>query len=95
MFEGNYLEPLFRLSNCLHQDRDVAICVLIDGCDEISLTRKSQSRRYGHKQRAIEEGLPQIAFYKASERWEKDQESEFRARARGMFQVEMIDRFVM
>jgi hypothetical protein len=77
MPDSTNVNELFRLACCLHPDRAVAIRVLIDGHYQISVTRQAQSRRTddGHKPRTPEVGLPQMSFYYASEKWEKDQES--------------------
>jgi len=80
LLTDNDLQKAFRLISGLHPDRAVALCVLLDACDRISLIRKNQLRRPDatHPTKLIipEESLLQVGIYTASEIWEKDQESE-------------------
>ena len=74
------LQRAFRLISFLHPDRAVALCVLQDACDRISVIRRVQQRRPDSsrpfKLKIPEESLTQLGAYGASEIWEKDQESE-------------------
>lgn len=73
------LQKAFRLISYLHPNRAVALCVLMDACDHISVIRKLQERRSGSsnsfKVKVPESSLLQLAVYLASELWERDQES--------------------
>jgi RNA polymerase sigma factor (sigma-70 family) len=70
------LQRAFHLIRCIHPDRAVAICVLLDACERIVSTKNQQRRRHGYKVKTPKEGLLQVSVYSASEHWEKDQESE-------------------
>lgn len=75
------LQKAFPLLSCLQPDRAVAVCVLIDAYDRLEVVGKRQDRRPDADRRykpiIPEENLPQYCIYQASEKWEKDQESDF------------------
>jgi RNA polymerase sigma factor (sigma-70 family) len=75
------LQKAFPLLSCLQPDRAVAVCVLIDAYDRLEVVGRRQDRRPDAERRykpiIPEENLPQYCIYQASEKWEKDQESDF------------------
>ena len=70
------LQKGLRVAYCLHPDRAVALCVLIDGCEQALLLQNNQRRRHGYRLHTPDEGCVQFGIYLESEEWEKDQESE-------------------
>ena len=76
MLMDSVLQSAFRLIGCLHPNRAVAICVLIEACEWISRIKNLQRRRHGYKLQTPENSLIQFSIYSVSEQWEKDQESE-------------------
>ena len=75
-FSDSDLQNGFRLVHCLHPDRAVAICVLLDSCEQALLLQNNQRRRHGYRLHTPDEGCLQNSIYLVSEEWEKDQESE-------------------
>lgn len=79
LLTNDTLQKAFPIINSLHRDRGVALCVLLDACEHISISKKTQEKRpesaHPFKLKIPDQSLLQLCAYWASEIWERDQES--------------------